>query len=80
MKRRSRGGPPHRPQPQPQPRHAVLEVFVDDWIRLGESAPASLQLLGGGYAIAAAIGFAVRVSVGWAWTKLVNSNIIGVVI
>jgi NitT/TauT family transport system permease protein len=53
------------PLPFFPPPQAILEVFVDDWVRLGESVLASLRLLAGGYAIGAAIGFAVGVSVGW---------------
>jgi NitT/TauT family transport system permease protein len=53
------------PLPFFPPPQAILEVFVDDWARLGESVLASLRLLAGGYAIGAAIGFAVGVSVGW---------------
>jgi NitT/TauT family transport system permease protein len=56
------------PLPFFPPPQAILEVFVDDWGRLGESALASLKLLAGGYAIGAAVGFAVGVSVGWSKT------------
>jgi NitT/TauT family transport system permease protein len=56
------------PLPFFPPPQAILEVFVDDWARLGESVFASLKLLAGGYAIGAAVGFAVGVSVGWSQT------------
>jgi NitT/TauT family transport system permease protein len=44
---------------------ALLEVFTDDWRRLGESLLRSLALLVPGYAIGVATGFLVGVSVGW---------------
>jgi NitT/TauT family transport system permease protein len=53
------------PLPFFPPPQAILEVFVDDWARLGESVLASFKLLAGGYAIGAGVGFAVGVSVGW---------------
>jgi NitT/TauT family transport system permease protein len=56
------------PLPFFPPPQAILEVFIDDWARLGESILASLRLLGGGYAFGAAVGFAIGVSVGWSRT------------
>jgi NitT/TauT family transport system permease protein len=53
------------PLPFFPPPQAIVEVFIDDWARLGESVVASLRLLAGGYAAGAAIGFVVGVSVGW---------------
>jgi NitT/TauT family transport system permease protein len=53
------------PLPFFPPPQAILEVFIDDWARLGDSVVASLRLLAGGYAIGAGIGFAVGLSVGW---------------
>ncbi len=44
---------------------SLLEVFTDDWRRLGESVARSLFLLLGGYAIGAAVGFVAGVAVGW---------------
>ncbi len=44
---------------------AVLEVFTDDYARLGDSVWSSLRLLTGGYAIGAACGFAAGVAIGW---------------
>jgi NitT/TauT family transport system permease protein len=53
------------PQPFFPPPQAILEVFTDDWGRLGDSVLASLRLLAGGYVIGAAVGFATGVAVGW---------------
>jgi NitT/TauT family transport system permease protein len=53
------------PLPFFPPPQGILEVFIDDWQRLGESIVASLKLLAGGYVIGAAIGFAVGVAIGW---------------
>jgi NitT/TauT family transport system permease protein len=44
---------------------SLLEVFTDDYPRLGESVFHSLLLLLEGYAIGAAAGFIVGVAVGW---------------
>jgi NitT/TauT family transport system permease protein len=44
---------------------AMLEVFTDDYPRLGDSVWHSLQLLLGGYVIGAAVGFAFGVAIGW---------------
>lgn len=48
--------------PSPQ---AFVEVYTDDWRKLGDSLLASLWLLLRGFAIGAAFGFAVGVSLGW---------------
>jgi NitT/TauT family transport system permease protein len=53
------------PLPFFPPPQGILEVFIDDWSRLGESVLASLKLLAGGYAIGAAAGFVTGVSIGW---------------
>ncbi len=53
------------PLPFFPPPQAVLEVFIDDWSKLGGSTLASLRLLGGGYLIGAAIGFTAGVVIGW---------------
>jgi NitT/TauT family transport system permease protein len=53
------------PMPFFPPPQAILEVIIDDWVRLGESVIASLRLLAGGYFIGAAIGFGVGVAIGW---------------
>ena len=44
---------------------ALLEVFTDDYPRLGDSVWHSLRLLTGGYAIGAVIGFIAGVAIGW---------------
>ncbi len=44
---------------------SLLEVFTDDYPRLGESVYRSLVLLLSGYAIGAAVGFVAGVAVGW---------------
>jgi NitT/TauT family transport system permease protein len=43
----------------------VLEVYTDDWKRLGDSLVHSLALLGTGYAIGASSGFVLGVAMGW---------------
>jgi NitT/TauT family transport system permease protein len=44
---------------------ALLEVFTDDYPKLGDSVWHSLRLLLGGYAIGAACGFVAGVAIGW---------------
>ena len=44
---------------------AFIEVYTDDWQRLGDSLLHSLLLLGRGYVIGAAAGFVVGVALGW---------------
>jgi NitT/TauT family transport system permease protein len=44
---------------------ALLEVFTDDYPRLGDSVWNSVRLLAGGYAIGAAVGFTLGVLIGW---------------
>jgi NitT/TauT family transport system permease protein len=44
---------------------ALLEVFTDDYPRLGDSVWNSVRLLGGGYVIGALAGFILGVSIGW---------------
>ncbi|HVZ08009.1 ABC transporter permease [Rhodopila sp.] len=44
---------------------ALLEVFTDDYAKLGDSVWHSLLLLGGGYGIGAAVGFIFGVAIGW---------------
>lgn len=44
---------------------ALLEVFTDDYARLGDSVWNSVRLLAGGYVIGAAAGFTLGVSIGW---------------
>lgn len=53
------------PRPFFAPPQALLEVYLDDWRRLGESALHSLALLGSGYLIGSALGFATGVAIGW---------------
>ncbi|SDA09875.1 NitT/TauT family transport system permease protein [Methylobacterium sp. UNC378MF] len=52
------------PMPFFPPPQAILEVFLDDWPKLGGSILASLILLSGGYAIGAATGFVLGVAIG----------------
>ena len=47
------------------PPQAILEVFLEDWPRLGGSILASLKLLAGGYLIGAGLGFVLGVAIGW---------------
>jgi NitT/TauT family transport system permease protein len=44
---------------------AMLEVFTDDYPKLGLSVAHSLRLLLGGYVIGATIGFVTGVAIGW---------------
>ena len=53
------------PMPFFPPPQAILEVFVEDWPRLGGSILASLKLLAGGYLIGAGLGFVLGVAIGW---------------
>ncbi|MBV8190471.1 MAG: ABC transporter permease subunit [Alphaproteobacteria bacterium] len=48
--------------PSPQ---AFVEVYTDDWRRLGDSLLHSLLLLARGFAVGAAVGFLVGVALGW---------------
>ncbi|MBI0434264.1 ABC transporter permease [Roseomonas sp. KE0001] len=43
----------------------LLEVYLEDWPRLGESVLRSLWLLATGYALGAAAGFVAGVALGW---------------
>jgi sulfonate transport system permease protein len=53
------------PMPFFPPPQALLEVVVDDWVRLAEGVLASLRLLAGGYFLGAALGFTAGVAMGW---------------
>jgi len=53
------------PLPFFAPPQSILEVFTDDWQRLGESMLGSLGLLVPGYLIGSAVGFVVGVALGW---------------
>jgi len=53
------------PMPFFPPPQALVEVVVDDRVRLAEGVLASLRLLAGGYFLGAALGFAVGVAMGW---------------
>jgi NitT/TauT family transport system permease protein len=53
------------PMPFFPPPQALLEVVVDDRVRLIEGVLASLRLLAGGYFLGAALGFAVGIAMGW---------------
>ena len=44
---------------------ALLEVFTDDYAKLGDSVLHSLRLLAGGTIIGAVIGFVAGVAIGW---------------
>jgi NitT/TauT family transport system permease protein len=44
---------------------SILEVFTDDYARLGESVGRSLLLVAPGYALGAAAGFLFGVAMGW---------------
>ena len=53
------------PMPFFVPPQQLVEVYQDDWARLGNSVLASLWLLGRGYALGALTGFVVGVGLGW---------------
>ncbi|GJE26509.1 ABC transporter permease [Methylobacterium organophilum] len=53
------------PMPFFPPPQAILEVFLEDYARLGTSTLASLLLLAGGYLIGALAGFGLGVAIGW---------------
>ncbi|HKS11934.1 MAG TPA: ABC transporter permease subunit [Pseudomonas sp.] len=53
------------PVPFFAPPQALIEVFVDDWARLGESLLHSLWLLLNGVAIGGIAGFIAGVAIGW---------------
>ncbi|PUA20808.1 ABC transporter permease [Glaciimonas sp. PCH181] len=53
------------PVPFFAPPQALLEVFVDDWSRIGISLLYSLRLLATGYLLGAIAGFVTGVSIGW---------------
>lgn len=53
------------PRPFFAPPQGLLEVFTDDYVRLGDSVLHSLALLLVGYAIGAAGGFVTGVTIGW---------------
>ena len=53
------------PRPFFAPPQAFLEVYLDDWPRLGDSVFHSLVLLLSGYLVGAAAGFVTGVAIGW---------------
>ncbi|CAN5302275.1 ABC transporter permease subunit [soil metagenome] len=53
------------PLPFFPPPQAILEVYLDDYARLAQSAAHSLILLLPGYAIGGLAGFGIGVSIGW---------------
>ena len=53
------------PMPFFPPPQALLEVMVDDRVRLAEGVLASLRLLAGGYFLGAMLGFVMGVAMGW---------------
>ncbi len=44
---------------------AILNVYVDDWPKLGTSLLHSVRLLAIGYAVGAVLGFATGIAIGW---------------
>ncbi|MCO5397904.1 ABC transporter permease [Ralstonia soli] len=53
------------PTPFFAPPQALIEVYSEDWPRLGGSVVNTLKLLGIGYFLGALTGFLVGVSIGW---------------
>ncbi|TDF65350.1 ABC transporter permease [Cupriavidus sp. L7L] len=53
------------PTPFFAPPQALIEVYADDWRRLGDSVLNTLKLLGLGVAYGGLVGFLVGVSIGW---------------
>ncbi|MFJ5381779.1 ABC transporter permease [Cupriavidus sp. CER94] len=53
------------PTPFFAPPQALIEVYIDDWRRLGDSALNTLKLLGFGVAYGGVVGFLIGVSIGW---------------
>ena len=53
------------PQPFFPPPQALLEVYTDDWGKLGASVWASVKLQLTGYALGAAFGFLTGLTIGW---------------
>lgn len=53
------------PTPFFAPPQALIEVYIDDWRRLGDSALNTLKLLGFGVAYGGVAGFLIGVSIGW---------------
>jgi NitT/TauT family transport system permease protein len=53
------------PTPFFAPPQALIEVYVDDWRRLGDSVLNTIRLLGLGVAYGGVAGFLIGVSIGW---------------
>ncbi|WP_425495118.1 ABC transporter permease [Pandoraea aquatica] len=53
------------PTPFFAPPQALIEVYTEDWRRLGDSAANTLKLLGLGFGFGAVAGFLIGVSIGW---------------
>ena len=53
------------PTPFFAPPQALIEVYVDDWRRLGDSVLNTVRLLGFGVAYGGVAGFLIGVSIGW---------------
>lgn len=53
------------PTPFFAPPQALIEVYVDDWRRLGDSVLNTVKLLGFGVAYGGVAGFLIGVSIGW---------------
>ncbi|MFG1363940.1 ABC transporter permease [Xanthobacter versatilis] len=53
------------PRPFFVPPQSLIEVYLDDWPKLGLSTVASLKLLAWGYGIGTAVGVTLGVAIGW---------------
>ncbi|MCE4060613.1 ABC transporter permease subunit [Pandoraea sputorum] len=53
------------PTPFFAPPQTLIEVYTEDWRRLGDSAANTLKLLGLGFGFGAIAGFLIGVSIGW---------------
>ncbi|WP_354681337.1 ABC transporter permease [Cupriavidus plantarum] len=53
------------PTPFFAPPQALIEVYIDDWKRLGDSVINTLRLLAFGVAWGGVVGFLIGVSIGW---------------
>ena len=55
----------HLPLPFFPPPQSILEVYTDDWGRLGDSLLHSIWLLTPGFFIGSTVGFVLGVAIGW---------------
>jgi NitT/TauT family transport system permease protein len=53
------------PVPFFAPPQSLIEVYLDDHVRLGDSVVASVKLLGYGFGVGAVTGFLTGVAIGW---------------